>query len=191
MTLENRVNDLEKMVAELQAEVKDLRAVVSTGDDSDKREWKRNIVSNYMVKVFYPGLYCEGKEPTAGFPKNRKKTVEQIVTGQYMFAYLTSPVKKVIGLTKVTSTMKEVGGQWPYSVDLEWVIGPKQGLTFNELGLDIRPRVGDTLYGLTDDKAQEIIEKLEEQPDLDIQTLNFLASEYAHLYNGQQIKQWI
>lgn len=190
MTLEKRVYELEKMVAELQTEVKDLRAVVSKGDDSDERDWKRNIVSDYMIKVFYPGLYCEGKEPTAGFPKNRKKTVEQIIEGQYMFAYLTSPVKKVIGLTKVTSTMKEVGGQWPYSVDLEWVLGPKQGLTFKELGLDIRPRVGDTLYGLTDDKAQEIIKKLEEQPDLDIQTLNFLASEYAHLYNGQQIK-WV
>lgn len=189
MAIENRVAALEKMVADLQAEVKELRIIAKPNDDSDTREWNRNVVSDYMIKVFYPGLYCEGDQPTSGFPKNRKKTSEQITPGQYMFAYLTSPVKKIIGLTKVTSSMKQVSGQWPYSVDLEWVIGPKQGFTFNELGLDIRPRVGDTLYGLTDDKADEIIKKLKQQPDLDTQTLNFLASEYAHLFNGP-IRKW-
>ncbi len=187
--LEKRVIILEKLVTELQSEGKELRALATKDAELENREWHWNTVSDYMIKVFYPGLYCEIKEPKSGFPKNRRKTAEQITPGQYIFVYLTSPVKKVIGLTKVISPLKEVGGQWPYSFDLEWVIGPKKGFTFKELGLDIRPRIGDTLYGFTNDKAEEIIEKLNEQADLDYPTLNYLASEYADRFDGA-IKLW-
>jgi hypothetical protein len=95
--------------------------------------------------------------------------------------YATSPEKKIIGLTKITSNMKIVDGRWPYSVDLDWIIPIKPGVTFADVGLNIRPRVGDTLYSITDEKAQEIIEALKAQPNLEENTLNYLADKYKDL----------
>lgn len=165
----------------LEGELKDLRReimLIKGESISKKNDWKSNTVRDYMIKVVYPGIFCMINEPKAAFPKNKRRIAEQIELGQYMFIYVTSPEKRIIGMTKITLKMKEVGGRWPYSVELDWVIGPKAGVTLKEAGLDIRPRVGDTLFGLSDETAQEIISLLNEQDDLDQNTLDYLEGKY-------------
>jgi hypothetical protein len=179
--LKERLENLEVTVERLMMRVNELESKNEEKEEKENTEWKTNSVSDYMIKVVYPGIFKYIDNPTAGFPKNRRKVAEQLQSGQYMFMYATSPEKRIIGLTKVTSNVKIVDGRWPYSVDLNWVIGPKQGISFADVGLEIRPRVGDTLYGITDEKAQEIIQALEQQPDLDNATLKYLADKYKDL----------
>ncbi|MDR4144979.1 hypothetical protein [Bacillus paranthracis] len=173
-----RLEQLEGMVSDLNQRVEVLE---NQSEDEEQNEpvWKRNGISDYMIKVVYPGIYREKDKPKAAFPNNRRKIAEKIEVGQYMFIYATSPEKKIIGLTKVTSSIKEVGGRWPYLVDLEWVVGPKPGIRFKEAGLDIRPLPGDTLFSIADEKAQEMIALLNEQPDLDQGMLDYLAKKYS------------
>lgn len=183
--MENRVVVLERKVATLEEELIAIkRALNLTEEVPDDREWVSNSAGDWSIKVVYPGIFVQGKYPTAGFPKNRKKTAEQVTPGQIMFVYCTSPLKRLVGMAKVTSSMKVVGGQWPYSVDLEWVLGPKQGVTFADAGLDIRPRVGDTLYAISEEAAHRIIKLLEDQSDLSDETIEYLANEYRHLYKS-------
>jgi hypothetical protein len=185
--MENRVVVLERKVAALEEEMIAIkRALKLTEEPPEDREWVSNSAGDWSIKVVYPGIYTQTHEsyPTAGFPKNRKKTAEQVSPGQRMFIYATHPIKRVIGMTKVTSSMKQVGGQWPYSVDLEWIIGPKQGVSFAEAGLDIRPRVGDTLYAISEEAAHRLIELLEAQPDLSDETIAYLSNEYKQLYKS-------
>lgn len=180
MELDKRVEKLEKIVEGLVEEVGNLRK--QTGFDEESN-WRNNTVDNYMIKLVYPGIYCQKDKPTAGFPKNRRSISEKIYPDQYMFIYVASPIKKIVGLTKVTSTVKDnIGSRWPYYVDLEWVIKPRSGVSFKECGFDIRPRPGDTLYAINEDKAKEIIKKLEAQNELDDSTIDYLANEYKDMY---------
>lgn len=152
----------------------------------ESRNWKNNTVDNYMIKLLYPGIYCNIDNPTAGFPKNRKSLVEKIYPDQNMFIYVASPIKKIIGLAKVKSQCKDnPGNRWPYYVDLEWTIKPRAGVTFKECGLDIRPRPGDTLYSITEDKAKEIMDNLKKQTELDQSTLDYLANEYKEIHEKE------
>lgn len=178
MSQEKRIELLEVEVNELKNKVKELTLLVVKEEEKEKREWQRNIISDYMIKLVYPGIFGQIENPKAGFPKNRRTVAEQLSPGQYMFIYVTSPEKKIIGLTKVVSELNITDGRWPYSVDLEWVISPKLGISLKELDLDIRPRPGDTIFGLTDSKAEEIITALNNQPDLDESTLNYLKRKY-------------
>lgn len=181
MDLDKRIGKLERVVEGL---VKEINILKKQYGDNDDNEWRNNTVDDYMIKLFYPGIYCQKDNPTAGFPKNRRGISEKIYPGQYMFIYVASPIKKIVGLTKVTSTVKEnVGSRWPYYVDLEWIIKPRNGVSFKECGLDIRPRPGDTLYAINKDKAKEIINKLEAQKELDNSTIDYLANEYRHIYD--------
>lgn len=173
-----RLEELEGIVADLNKRIEALENPSEQKGAANESTWKRNGVSDYMIKVVYPGIYMEKDKPTAAFPKNRRKIAEKIVIGQYMFIYATSPEKKILGLTKVISSIKEVEGRWPYLVELEWVVGPKPGLRFKDVGLDIRPLPGDTLFSITEEKAQEIIQSLEEQPDLDQGMIDYLAKKY-------------
>lgn len=176
--LSKRVLELEELVNDLNERVKILEAASNQANMPDDSDWKRNTVADYMIKVVYPGIYAKKDKPVAGFPKNRQKTSENIQVGQYMFLYATSPEKKIIGLTKATSSVHEVGGRWPYQIDLEWVVGPKPGITFKEIGLDIRPLPGDTIFSLKEEKAQELIQALKSQPDLDQGMIDYLAKKY-------------
>jgi hypothetical protein len=183
--MEARIVELEKTVKIMQQEIRELRSII-TKEDEAERPWATNTVEDWMIKLVYPGIYTQKYAPTAGFPQNRRKTVAQIKPGQFMFLYATTPIKRIIGLAKVTSSMKIINlteNRWPYSVDLEWVIGPKlDGVTLAQAGLDIRPRPGDTLYGISEDVAQEIIRLLKLQEDLTPDQLDLMARQYRDLY---------
>jgi hypothetical protein len=179
MSLELRVEKLEAEILELKKEI----ARINKG--SDDKEYQINVVDDYMIKLVYTGVYSKIKGNTSleiGFPKNRKKLAENISVGQKMFVYVTSPVKKIIGLMTVSRAMqtsKDPNGRWPYNIELTWEIGPKQGVSFNDIGLPIRPRVGDTLYSIDIDKANEIIKQLKKQDDLSESNIDFLSNEYG------------
>lgn len=181
MSLDERVAKLEKEVRMLKDE---LAAIKRDMQGKEETDTQINVVDDYMIKLVYTGIYKKiknGGSTVIGFPKNRRKIAEQISVGQKMFIYVTSPVKKIIGLMKVVKEVEESTdpeSRWPYIITLEWEIGPKQGITFADAGLDIRPRVGDTLYAITYDKAKEIIDLLNDQPDLPMSTIEFLANEY-------------
>jgi hypothetical protein len=63
----------------------------------------------------------------------------------------------------------------------------KPGITLAEAGLDIRPRIGDTLFSITDEKASKIFAALNSQDDLDINTLKYLAEKYKDFYKDKAI----
>lgn len=182
MSLEKRVELLEKLVTELRAEVNAIKG--KKQQESDNKPWKRNSVGDYMIKVLYPGILQKQHraDPKAGFPNNRKLLAQQIKPGQTMIIYSTDPIKKIIGVGETTSFMKEVDSQWKYSIDFKWIVPPKHGLTFEEVGLDIRVIVGDTIFSLTPKKANEIIERLKQQPDLDESTMDYIVSEYERIH---------
>ncbi|MGL5037176.1 MAG: hypothetical protein ACRC6F_05495 [Aeromonas sp.] len=183
MDLEQRVQRLELIIENLTKDYNDLKEEINNTEES---EWKNNMVDDYMIKLVYPGIYCQIDEPTAAFPKNRRSVSAKLCPGQYMFIYAASPIKKIIGLTKVISTCKtKAGSRWPYYVDLEWVIRPKSGVSFSECDIDIRPRPGDTLYSINKNKANIIIQKLNNQKDLEKDTLDFLADQYKDMYEGK------
>lgn len=179
MSLEVRVDKLEKEVRLLKDELVLLKREIQGKEETDTQT---NVVDDYMIKLVYTGIYSKirnGGSTIIGFPKNRRKLAEQISVGQNMFIYVTSPVKKIIGLMKVIKGVEEAAGRWPYIITVTWEIGPKQGISFSDVGLQIRPRVGDTLYAITDDKAKELISLLKGQPDLPQSTIDYLADEYG------------
>jgi hypothetical protein len=152
-------------------------------DDNQSETVKRNETAEYVIKLVYPGIYLEIDKPIAAFPKNRLKIAKKIEPGSFMFIYVTSPEKKIIGLTRVLDSVKEMeNSRWPYYLPLEWVIGPKSmGVTFKDVDLNIRPRVGDTIFSIPTSKAMEIIDTLKNQQDLDSSTTKLLISRYAYL----------
>jgi hypothetical protein len=182
MTLERRIEKLEAEIRALKDEFSVLKREVKGKEDS---EYQINVVDDYMIKIVYTGIYSKIKANAPieiGFPKNRRKLAKDISVGQKMFIYVTSPVKKIIGLMTVISEMQESGkpeDRWPYNIKLEWEIGPKQGVSFSDIGLPIRPRVGDTLYSIDIDKAKDIISLLNKQDDLTDSNLDFLSKEYG------------
>jgi hypothetical protein len=182
--MEKRIGELEKEVQMLRKELNVIKSKLNINlEREDNRSWKSNTVDDWMIKLVYPGIYAQKGDPSAGFPRNRRKTADQMIPGQRVFIYATTPVKKIIGLTKVTEPMKIVEGRWPYSVPLEWEVGPKiEGVTLQEVGLDIRPRPGDTVYGITEEIAQTIIQQLEKQKDLTQEQWELLAIQYRELY---------
>ncbi|MEX1030282.1 MAG: hypothetical protein WDZ91_09615 [Paenibacillaceae bacterium] len=178
--MNNRISELERALTGLSGRVTNLETQLNKTRSGV--EYQTNTVSKYMIKLVYPGIFTSIDNLKAGFPNNRRKVAMQLKKGQFMFIYVTSPEKKIMGLASVASDCKLVSGRWPYSVDLEWVIRPKPGITLSETGLDIRPRIGDTLFSITDEKAQEIITAINSQDDLDERTLKYLAEKYKN-YN--------
>ncbi len=182
MTLEQRIEKLESEMRALKEGFSALKKEIKGKEDS---EYQINVVDDYMIKLVYTGIYSKIKGNTTteiGFPKNRRKLAQDISVGQKMFIYVTSPVKKIIGLMTVRTGMQESGdpnSRWPYNIKLDWEIGPKQGVSFSDIGLPIRPRVGDTLYSIDRDKAKEIISLLKQQDDLTDDNIDFLSREYG------------
>ncbi|WP_026694231.1 hypothetical protein [Peribacillus kribbensis] len=184
MSLEDRVFELEKETALLKEEVKNLKKLLKVKDLAEDSEWIANRAGEWMIKVVYPGIYDPEKSPSVGFPHNRRKVAEQIKAGQMVFIYVIRPVKRIIGLTRVVSPVKPSDGQWPYSIELEWVMPPKPGLTLEEAGLNIRPRIGESLYAIKQSAADRILRQLNEQPDLHMEEILERLSQY--LVNAQK-----
>jgi uncharacterized protein (DUF1778 family) len=183
-----RVEELEKRVETLEEQMRRVLAKLNLPpepEDEGDQLIKRNDVGEYSVKVVYPGWYRFLDKPVVGFPRNRRKLAKRIQVGQKMFIYVTSPEKAIVALARVTKPMREdpnPNSKWPYLVDLEFEIRPKLvGVQFADVGINIRPRVGDTLYSLDPAKAQEIIELLNKQPDLDEEQLQIRLNRYKDI----------
>lgn len=184
--MESRVLDLEKRVAELERKVETLIAGQGLPSVNDMADIKRHDAGEYSIKVIYPGIYHHLDEPLrAGFPKNRRSLARRVAKGSHMFIYVTSPEKWIIGMAEVTGPAEaDLGAnpKWPYVVPLRWEIGPKAiGVKFSDVGIDIRPRIGDTLYALGTDKAEEIKALLRQKPDLTAQDVARLRMLYSHI----------
>ncbi len=182
--MENRIDTLELEVRQLRKELQEIKSLLRPERQKENHHWKSNAVGDWMIKLVYPGIYAQKDKPEAGFPRNRRKIADQILPGQKMFIYVTSPIKKIIGLTRVTDQMiVRDDSRWPFSVSLEWEIGPiEKGISLESVGLDIRPRPGDTLFGISDDIAQNIIQLLKNQPDLTDEQHESLSFQYRELY---------
>lgn len=167
MNIENRLDRLEKSVDVLKEEFNYLKNMVEQQEDLGEHDWERNNSGDYMIKILYPDMSSLwlGDNPGVSFAENEKKLAEEIQVGQYMFIYITSPINKIIGIGKVTSSMQNVKGKLPYTIPFEWVIKPTSGISFKEVGLDIRLKIGDTLFSINKRKADIIIEKLKSMPD--------------------------
>ncbi len=180
MTLEQRVEKLENEMRILKDEIIVIKKKAQGKEDND---YQINVVDDFMIKIVYTGIYpkIHGDTPIEiGFPKNRKKLAQDISVGQKMFVYVTSPVKKIIGLMAVIEGMHESSDpRWPYNITLKWEIGPKQGVSFSDAGLPIRPRIGDTLYSIDIARARNLIDLLNQQSDLTEDNINYLSREYA------------
>ncbi|MFD0673490.1 hypothetical protein [Cohnella sp. GCM10027633] len=180
------LESLQAEVEQLKRQMIEVRSLLKMDSQSVRRPWESNLVVDWMIKLVYPGIYREKDTPSAGFPQNRRKVAAQIKGGQWMFVYVTSPIRKIIGLARVTGPMRVLGGadeRWPFNVPLQWEIGPKlDGVTLLEVGLDIRPRPGDTLYGITPDIAEEIKKRLNMQPDLTPSQWDYLIRQYREEY---------
>jgi hypothetical protein len=178
----DRYDELVRRIETLEKEMKVVMEHLNITEQEEDKVIERNKVGEYNIKVVYPGIYLQRNNPTAGFPWNRKKVAEQLKPGDLVFLYVTSPEKKIIALTRVKAPAKKIDSRWPYSVDLEYLIGPKSvGVTFEDVGIGIRPKVGDTIFSLRQDKAEEIIDLLKKQPDLDENTWQLLIDRYSHL----------
>jgi hypothetical protein len=142
------------------------------------RKW---YVSPYIIKIVYPGFYkCVGK-PTLGFPTHRKSLATHIQIGQKCFVYVTSPIKKVIALVEIVSSMKiTTSPRWPFDFDVKFIIPPKQGISLNDIEIEQRLRPGDTMIHISNQKALEIISKLNSQPELTSEQIDKLSKEYEN-----------
>ena len=182
------MSDIEHLLTRLEVVEEKLERLYEHLGLLEETDVKRNETGEYMIKVFYPGVYFMFDNLVAAFPKNRRRLASMIQPGSFMFLYVTSPEKKIIGLAEVTGyAQKQDDPRWPYCVPLKMVLGPKSvGVTFRDLGLEIRPRIGDTLFAVSEEKAQEIINFLKNQPDLDDESLEMLKKRYASYYKKDE-----
>lgn len=140
----------------------------------------------YSVKLVYPGFYLammpNGLTTVVGFPVTKERLAKRVTPGHMFFIYVTSPERRIIGMAQATGPAEfapEKDFKRPWSVDLAWVIGPKMpGVQFTEIGLQIKARVGDSTYSITDEVASAIIERLQDMDDLGSVELSRLKERY-------------
>ena len=182
-SLEKYIVTLEQRIETLESELSLVLSHLSITPVEEIVPFKKNTPSQYMLKTVYPDFYHHLNEPKIGFSSNREKLARKIEKCSFMFVYLTSPEKRIIGLVKVVGDVEEVSeSRWPFQLPTEWVIGPKgEGVTFKEVNLDIRLRPGDTLLSLTQEIAVKIIDLLNEQLDLDKNTLVVMKKRYPKI----------
>lgn len=134
----------------------------------------KGYVSNPFIKIIYPGFLTNLDYKKIGFPKNRKKLAEQISMkikqGETVecFIYLTHPVKRVVGLVRLTSELQEVCSEtrWPYQFSYEFIIRPKNGVGLMDVGIGKRCRPGDTVISIDNATTKSLTEILNKQVDL-------------------------
>ncbi|WP_195238813.1 sigma factor-like helix-turn-helix DNA-binding protein [Romboutsia sp. 1001285H_161024_C4] len=134
----------------------------------------KGYVSNPFIKLIYPGFLNNLEYGKIGFPKNRRKLAEQISRrvrdGENLecFIYLTTPIKKVVALVKITSEMEVIRDQerWPYQFKYEFIIRPKDGVSLIDAGINKRCRPGDTVISMSNEISENLKELLNSQEDL-------------------------
>lgn len=128
----------------------------------------------YSIKLVYPGFYL-GMEAgdatcTVGFPAIKERLAKRVQIGHLLFIYVTSPERRIIGMAQASGPaefLPERDPKRPWSLTLAWVIGPKSpGVKFADIGLQVKARVGDSTYSITDEVAAAIIARLQDMEEL-------------------------
>ncbi|MBL0386826.1 hypothetical protein JJB07_09185 [Tumebacillus sp. ITR2] len=122
-----------------------------------------------MIKIVYPDFLLSTENLVAGWPRTviGLQFAKKVRVGQELAIYITDPIKKVVGIVKVTGDyIHRPESQWPYQTPVEWVVGPKEGLSLHNLGFDISPNKGDTGYVIGEVRVQKIKDRLASQPDM-------------------------
>jgi hypothetical protein len=135
-----------------------------------------------MPAAFYHEIDLYTGQFQVRFPESKANLAVRLDPGDYIFVYVMAPEKRVIGLATVVEPASFVNDddRWPYRLVAEWEIGPKfEGLTFQDLGIKVRPRIGDTIYSIHSDKAMDIADALRGLPDLTSEQLDSYRSKYA------------
>ena len=133
-----------------------------------------HLGESYSIKLVYPGFYLSinHRDLTSmiGFPLAKEKLAKKVQPGHLFFIYVTSPERRVIGLAQAVSAAMftpERDYRRPWTVDLVWVLGPKMpGIQFTDIGLQIKARVGDSTYSITDEVAAVLIDRLQDMASL-------------------------
>jgi hypothetical protein len=117
-----------------------------------------------------------------GFPTSKERLAKRVPPGHLFFVYVTSPERRVIGMGQVAGPAEfspEKDFKRPWSISLAWVIGPKMpGLQFSDIGLQIKARVGDSTYSISDEVAAAIIDRLQDMEDIGSTELGRLKERY-------------
>ncbi len=132
------------------------------------------IGETYSIKLVYPGFYLTMRPGdttcSVGFPAIKERLAKRITPGHLFFLYVTSPERRIIGMAQAAGPAEfapERDFKRPWSLELAWVIGPKSpGVQFTDIGLQVKARVGDSTYSITEEVAAAIIERLQDMADL-------------------------
>lgn len=142
----------------------------------------------FSIKLVRPSFFHDfdffSRRFEVGFPASKGPVAGRVERGDFMFIYVMSPEKKIIGLARAVekAAFDECGGKFPYRLLLEWESGPKSGgITFAELGLKVRPRPGDTVYSIDTDKAVDVAELVRSLPDLTYDELVTLRAKHLEI----------
>jgi hypothetical protein len=204
--IERRIEDIEKDVAVLRARVLGIRTAVeaypeeSTSTSSAygqervpirARPETPGVVHNrlgdpYSIKLVYPAFYqsLDVGIPycTIGFPTSKERLARKVQKGTNFFIYITTPVRRVIGLARAMGPAEyrgDVDPMRPFVVTLEWMVGPKaDGVSFADVGLEIRARTGDSVYAIPPEIGVEFVERLQGLCDLDQAEVESLRERY-------------
>jgi hypothetical protein len=141
----------------------------------------------YSIKLVHPGYYLTLKPgdlvTTIRFYMTKERLAKRVRPGHLLFVYVTAPEKRIVGMAQVVEPaefLPEKDYKRPWSVKMAWVIGPKSGgVSFADIGFNVKPRIGDSTYGITQEVAAAIIEKLQEMKDLDEGGLAVLKQRYG------------
>jgi hypothetical protein len=141
----------------------------------------------YSIKLVYPTFfrsldvgipYC-----TVSFPAGKERLAKQVREGTLFFIYITSPVRKVIGLAQAMGPAEfrgDVTPSRPWVIPMEWMIGPKAGgVSLSDVGLEVHARPGDSVYAIPEDAAKRLAEALVPLPDLDEAEVNRLRGRFG------------
>ena len=121
------------------------------------------MCSEYAIKIMYADWVHH--DDRIAFPKNRYSVATNIVPGTKCLVYLTGPIKRIVTVSEITSTVYDGKEnwpnheiefpRWPYVVPHNLLISYKKGLgleEIRELGLPkFRPRPGDTYVSIDKD----------------------------------------
>lgn len=140
----------------------------------------------YSIRLVHPSFLLTlepgGPTCTVDFPAAKERLAKKIWFQHLFFIYLTSPERRVIGMAQPATPVEfvpERNPRRPWVLELAWVIGPKSpGVQFCDVGLELRPRIGDNLCPIAEETAAAFIDRLNGMADLDAKELARLKLKY-------------